>query len=85
MWVRRTSPEIAEIERVKQRKCLSPIGAFVITTFLFFVVWLGDYNTSREFKITSPAFVVADSIAVMRAACSAAEDSSMARCTCDST
>ena len=58
MWVRRTSPEIAEIERVKQRKRLSPIGAFVITTFLFFVVWLGNYNTSHELEITSPAFVI---------------------------
>src|SRR4029077_16878288 len=36
-------------------------------------------------SITSPAFFVAASIAVMRAACSAAHDSSMLRSTCVST
>src|SRR6266851_1980966 len=40
------------------------------------------FMCSVRASITSPAFLVADSIAVMRAACSAAEDSSIARRIC---
>jgi hypothetical protein len=54
MWVRRTSAEIAEIERVKQRRRLNPLGALVLTILLSFVTWLGLHDSAREFNFTSP-------------------------------
>jgi len=58
MWVRRTSAEIAEIERVKQRKRFNPVGALLITVFLFFVTWLGLRDSARDLNFTSPGYLI---------------------------
>ena len=58
MWVRRSDSEIAEIQRANRRKRLSPVGAFAITVFLFFVLWIGNYNSSDELKFPSPGVVI---------------------------
>jgi hypothetical protein len=56
MWVRRSPDEIALIERRKQRKRFSPVGAFLLTLVLLLIVSIIPRHSPSHSFFMSPAF-----------------------------
>src|SRR5262249_9146288 len=75
------------LQKLLRRRDYAVEDAPLTISIISFVMaaWRTLFTCNFSASITSPVFFVAASIAVMRAACSAADDSSMARRICVST